>query len=760
MNTQRSLYYFILLSGALLFQACSATSGLKEGQYLYMGSSITLQDKANIKGDIPVEKDLKLLPPKGTRTGFLNIYSGFYNLYDSTATSGFKGWVKNKLGEAPVIFEDQILQNTEAKIKFYLNGKGYYSSSAACDSTLVDRKVTMDCMVTLGSRYTIDSVIFPMDSTYAAIMLDDNDKDIVLKSGTYYDRNRLSYERSRLTSLANNMGFAGFNPENVFYYVDTAKAGDVLDVYIEIVQPSDSTTHTRYKIESVDIYPNYALNQYNTSGQTSIKLRDSVFIHEKEYFLDHNLYNTLIRANPGEYYSKTNENQTISKLLDIGLFKYVNIRNELRGEGKKGKLAQNIYLTPDNMQSINGEIELNNRSGNFFGSGLAVSYLHRNLFKGAEQFTFRVGGQIEAQLGNDLSFINSSDVNATAELNFPRFILPFFEVEQGRNFIPRTVLSGNYTFQRRVQYYTLTSALFKYGFRWRETRRAYHEVFPMLINRLNVSNTTPEFDDLLGDDRRLQRSFQDVFIAGLQYFYTYNNQSGATDKKYSYFKGEIETSGNLVSVFANDENKLLGTSLARFTKLTLDYRKYFPLGRGDLATRLIIGSGFSYGDNAELPYIKQYLIGGSNSVRAFRLRGLGPGTFVQDLTNIDAFQSQFIDQTGDVKIELNAEVRFPLFNYLKGAFFLEGGNIWLINDEDRPEGNFDFGDFYKEFGIGTGFGFRLDFNFFLLRLDLAFPLRAPEVNKGFQWQFRDLDFFSADWRKDNLRYNIGIGYPF
>ena len=251
---------------------------------------------------------------------------------------------------------------------------------------------------------------------------------------------------------------------------------------------------------------------------------------------------------------------------------------------------------------------------------------------------------------------------------------------------------------------------------------------------------------------------------GLQYYFTYNNQSGRNDRNYNYFRGELETSGNLINAFANgsseNRSEIFNNPYAQFSKITFDFRNYFALGNGDLATRLILGSGFSYGNGLELPYIKQYFIGGSNSLRAFRLRGLGPGAFVQDPDDIDAFTEQFIDQTGDIKLEMNVEYRFPVFNYIKGALFLEGGNIWLIDDDDLPEGNFNFDGFYKQMGVGAGFGLRFDFNFFLFRLDVAFPLRSPEFGEGFKWRFNEIDLFDSTWRSEFLRYNIGIGYPF
>jgi outer membrane protein insertion porin family len=758
----------LLLSGCLLwmilFNSCSSTRGLKPDEYLLTGSTMSVQDPENIVEIENFDLETQLLLPKGTQAGLFNIYLGLYNIYDSTGTRGFKNWVKNTLGKAPVIFNDQMLVNTEAKLAYYLKGKGYFSSISDCDTTGNDQKVALHCTSTLGKRYTIDSLIFPSDSTYAALKLDSITQRTILKEGSYYDRSRLLYERSRLTSLAVNNGFADFSEENVFYYVDTNLVDNKVDVYLQILQPTDSTVHTRYTLDSIQIYTNHVLDSGRKTQLKVSKIDDQIQVYEQDPYIKHSLLNRMILENTGELYNKNNQDLTVRRLLDLGLFRYVNIKNRSGDSGKEGSLVQDIFLTPENMQSISGEFELNNRSGNFFGTGASVSYTHRNLFSGGERLRITLGGLLEAQIGDQLSFINSADLNLTGTLSLPRFVLPFFKVQEGRNFIPRTLITTNITYQRRIQYYTLNSNLIKYGFSWRETRTKNHELYPIVINQIRVSDKTAEFDTLLMQDPRLERSFENVFIAGLQYYYTYNNQSGKRDRNYQYLRGELETSGNLINAFANgsaeNRSEIFNNPFAQFSKITFDFRNYFAAGNGDLATRIILGSGFSYGNGLEIPYIKQYFIGGSNSLRAFRLRGLGPGSFVQDPDEIDAFTEQFIDQTGDIKLEMNVEYRFPVFNYIKGALFLEGGNIWLINDDDRPEGNFSFNDFYKQLGIGTGFGVRFDFNFFLFRLDIAFPLRSPEFGEGFNWRFSEIDFFDSAWRSEYLRYNIGIGYPF
>ncbi|NNF35326.1 MAG: hypothetical protein HKN68_14535, partial [Saprospiraceae bacterium] len=528
--------------------SCSSTKGLNEDELLFKEAILSIQDPQNVVGIENFDVETRLLLPKVTQAGLFNIYLGFYNIYDSTGTSGFKNWVKNKLGKAPVIYHDQMVLNTEAKLDYYLRGKGYYSSITGCDTTSRDKKVTMECTVELNKRYTIDSLIFPTDSTYASLKLNRSNQRVILKEDNYYDRDRLIYERSRLTALANNNGFADFSEENIFYYVDTSLVDNKVNIYMQILQPSDSTLHAQYTLDSINIFTNYALEDHNSTKNQVTEVGNNIIIYETQPYVNHRVLKKMILQNTGTHYHKKNQDLTINRLLDLGLFRYVNIKNRASGSAEKGSMVQDIYLTPERMQSISGEFELNNRSGNFFGTGVSVSYNHKNLFSGGERLRISLGTQLEAQIGDQLSFLNSADVNLTGELAFPRFIVPFVTISEGRNFIPRTLLNSNFTFQRRIEYYTLRSALFKYGYRWKETSTKTHEVYPLVINQVRVTNKTEAFEELLEQDLRLQRSFENVFITGLQYYFTYNNQSGRTDRNYNYFRGELESSGNLINV--------------------------------------------------------------------------------------------------------------------------------------------------------------------------------------------------------------------
>jgi len=701
------LYSSILI---LLATSCNITKRVAKDDLVYMGTEITIKDKDMIVGSDDIETNINTIPQPGTRTGIGNIYTGIYNIYESTADAGFKHWVKYRLGEEPKIYEANQVNTTEATISYYLNGKGYFSHKVNCDTTVADRKVNMNCIVKLGNRYQIDSVVFPIDSTYSALKLDEKLKRAIIKEGIYYDRDRLDYERSRLAKLAGDMGFADFGAENVFYYVDTTAGDHKIDLYTNIITPTDSTFHTRYMLDSIYIYPNYTINQKNNS-LNSVPVRDGIVIKEKDHYLDHRLLDRLILSKTGKYYNRTAERKSVNRLLDLGLFRFINIQNDVKNDnGKQGSIVQHIYITPEKMQSISGEVELNNRSGNFFGTGASTNYKHKNIFGHAESLTLGL------------------------------------------------------SIQRRIQYYTLESAVAKFGYKWRENARKLHEFYPLNINQVSVRNKTSEFQDLLSDDPRLAAAFEDILIAGLQYYFTYSNQANSADRKYKYFRTELETSGNLFGLFANKGNdetsKILGLDFAQYAKLTFDYRRYFPVGNGDIATRIILGGGLAYGNSDELPYIKQYIIGGSNSLRGFRLRGLGPGASVTDTETLTPFAAQFVDQTGDIKLEFNVEYRFPVFDFVKGAAFVDAGNIWLLSSETKPEGNFELDNFYNQIGVSAGLGIRLDFSFFLIRMDLGIPLRSTTLANGFEWQLSEIELLDTEWRQNNLRYNIGIGYPF
>ena len=765
MEQRNDLYGFILGCMLLLCtQSCKVSKHLEKNSYIYKGTELNIADKHQAQSISNFNRLINYIPEAGSKTGIGHINFGLYNLFEETGDTGFKHWVKNKLGKKPIIYNEDLLSKTEKRLSYYLNGKGFFSHELDCSTSLDTHFATINCDVNLGERYVINTLSFPEHETYESLRLNDERKRVVLEEGSYYDRDRLDYERLRIAALAGDKGYADFGSDMVHYYVDTALVKSAVDIYMKIISPIDSTTHTRYIVDTIKVFPNYSIDNPNKEQLDMVKINDRLLVYESEHYLNHELIQRLIIQRPNLYLSRTKEQKSISKMLDLGLFRFINFNHVPNPSLGKGHYNQEIYLTPELIQTVSGEVEINNRSGNYLGTGISANYTHRNVFKQAAVLKASIGGQVETQFGGGVSLVNSSDLTAGVQLSFPKTIVPFFEARENRNYIPRTSLKTNYTSQRRTGYYTLKSITGKMGYRWRENARRSHELYPLFLNYVNVTNKTPEFSDILAQDPRLQSAFQDVLIGGIQYVLTYNGQSGSSDVEYSQFKAGAELTGNLFSLVSREgegeRREVAGLPYAQYLELTLDYRRYLRVRKSILAGRFLTGTGITFGNSKELPYVKQYLIGGSSSLRAFRLRGLGPGSFFVDPTNLSSFEAQFVDQTGDMKLELNLEYRFPIFRFLKGATFIDSGNIWLINNDEIPEGNFRFKEFYKQIALGTGFGLRLDFEFFILRLDAAFQLRGPTVSEGFQWKINEIDFLSSNWRSQNIVYNLGIGYPF
>jgi outer membrane protein assembly factor BamA len=246
--------------------------------------------------------------------------------------------------------------------------------------------------------------------------------------------------------------------------------------------------------------------------------------------------------------------------------------------------------------------------------------------------------------------------------------------------------------------------------------------------------------------------------------YTYTNTAQKRKKHTFYYKGTVDLAGNITglatgaNVQKGDTIKVFNVPFSQFIKIENDFRHYLNLGgESQLASRIIVGAGYTYGNSREMPFIKQFFIGGTNSLRAFRARSIGPGTFSSEATSVNSFLP---DESGDIKLEFNTEYRAKIYGLVKGALFIDAGNIWLLNENTAKPGAKFSNKFLSELAVGAGAGLRFDFSFLILRTDLAFPLRKPNLSEGNRWVLDKIDFGSAPWRKENLIFNLAIGYPF
>ena len=428
-------------------------------------------------------------------------------------------------------------------------------------------------------------------------------------------------------------------------------------------------------------------------------------------------------------------------------------------------------LTPRPFQSLRLETLGKTNSANYTGGEVNLNWTHRNFFKGAEQLKAAIYGAADVQVGGPKDANNIIRFGANAQLSIPRIVAPF-RFNSSSAYVPRTNFNLGYEYLSRTELYTLHNFNTSFGYVWKENERKEHDLKVIEVTLVKPQNVTDKYleqingnsdpNNFIKANPSLQRVIDKQLIFGPTYSYTYTNTM-LPQKNTFYYKGSVDLAGTITGLVsgadakAGKQKELFNIPFSQYAKTEHDFRYYRKVNdKSTIATRFIAGIGYPYGNSTTMPYVKQFFVGGSNSIRAFRARTLGPGSY--DPRNEQA--SFFFDQSGDIKLELNAEYRANIYKFLNVAVFADAGNVWLINqDDDKPGGKFSK-DFAKEIAVGAGVGLRLDFSILVLRLDLAMPLRIPYYEEGDRWTFDRIDFGSRDWRKDNLILNIAIGYPF
>jgi len=419
----------------------------------------------------------------------------------------------------------------------------------------------------------------------------------------------------------------------------------------------------------------------------------------------------------------------------------------------------NVNVELNMADNISSEFEANviTKSTGFTGPAVSLALTHGNAMKGAEKVHLRFNGGIEWQWGKknvDQLGSFSYDLGVGTGLSFPRLILPGRKQKHLSHLIQRTSVNLEANMLNRTAYYQLTSVKTNLNYTWGKSRQIQHSFSPVYINTVNLLATTAAFDSIFEDNIYIRKSFEEQFILGMKYEFSYDNTFRRQAFNF-FYQGGVHTSGNALDVFTRLGNDaadrpytFLNNVYSQYIKLTSDLRFYLNGTNKTLVFRLYAGVGIPYLNSTVLPYVEQFFAGGAYSVRGFTSRFLGPGSFYDE-------KSTYIDQSGDVKLEGNLEYRFGLSKVLKGAVFLDAGNIWLVNeDESRPGSKFEFDAFYQQLAIGTGVGLRFDFNFFVLRADLGFPIRTPYVVDDSNW------LLGSGKALSNPMFYLAIGYPF
>lgn len=765
-----SFFSWSLAVVVIFFCSCTGTHYLKEGESFYDGAEIRLepQGKVNNQGQVKgmVEEDLVIEPNSkvfGMRPGVW-----FYYIAGEPKKKGLRNWIKTKLGSKPILLKDVKPEQTAAILQGNLINDGYFESQVNSSVKTKRKKSKVIYTVQLYPPFMIRDIHYPTpkDSIYQAVVKKIQQKSL-LQPKQRYSLQRISNEMKRIEMLLENQGFFYFDDQYLLYQADSTVGSHQVDLYLTIEHSIPDKAKRIYRLNDVDIINDFSFARDTTAAkEDTINVEGFHYIDRKASFRPE-VITEVINLQPEATYTRDAHDYTISHLMGLGAFKFVNVRYN---EEDSARLHAQVFLTPLMKKSIRLEVQAVSKSNNFVGPGLGVTFTNRNTFRGAERLTFTLNTSYETQISKQQSGVNAFELDLETNLSIPRFIVPVDINYASTKYIPHTEFTLGFNSQNRINYYRLNSFNAAYGYTWQETTAKSHEFYPIDLNFVQLSETTEAFQEILDNNPVLESSFEDQFIMGGRYSFTLNTQLNKGDIRSAqygkdetrrtdlYFNANLSFAGNIIHTIQNPSStgELFNQPYSQFVLGDVDFRYYWRLDQHNtLASRLIVGAGYAYGNSSSLPYVKQFSIGGSNSIRAFPARSIGPGTYnIYEDEDVDV-SSYFVDQRGDVKLEGNIEYRFDIVGALKGATFIDVGNIWLWNkDEDRPGAQFQ-ADFLQELAVGTGLGLRFDFNFFILRFDLGFPLRRPEG-----WVADDIDFGSSSWRSDNLVFNIAIGYPF
>lgn len=742
--------------------SCNPVKHLQKGQQLYVGGEIELKPPPKHKKSI--QDDLEDLLRPIPNASFLGMYPKlfFYNISKEPTGKGLNYLLHEKWGEPPVLASSLNLDANVKILTNHMQNIGFLQAGVSGDSVSKDRKVKAIYTVKSGHRYTINNIFFPTDSMPVDTQIYRIREESLLDSGDYYNLDNIKAERVRIDDTLKNKGYFYFSPNHIIMQVDSTLEGKV-NIYEKVKSTTPEAALRTYKIHNINVYANYTLSRDSMLRADTGFYYHNLHIIDPDHLFKPFIFEKAIFFEPGKLYNREDHNLTLQRLVNLGTFKFVKAEFErVDTASPQGYLNTTIYLTPYKRRSLRFVIGGNSRSTNYVGSTVDISWRDRNFFKGAELLELSLTGGFETQVGGQQSASNTYSFSPGATLLIPRFITPFKGINTSRVAVPKTRFNFNYELLHRQNYYTLNSFNMQAGYNWKESARKTHALNVFDISYIQPTHITDTFRQILKRYPYMQQSFQKQFILGTSYDFTYTDQLEEDKKNNLYFNGHLDISGNIAGLIAGRHDfdhpaKIFGAPFAQFVKISGDIRNYLHLNDKGLtwANRLFAGFGYSYGNSHSLPFVEQFFIGGSNSVRGFRARTLGPGNFH---TNETGFQA---NEAGDIKLEANTELRAKLFSIVRGAVFVDAGNIWLLRkDTSKPGAQFHFNSVLNDLAVSAGVGLRFDVSLFVLRFDLAFPLRKPWLPEGQRWVINEIDFGDKQWRKQNLVLNIAIGYPF
>jgi outer membrane protein assembly factor BamA len=750
-----------------------------EGQYLLNRNQIEIEEASIKKSDL---NSYFRQRPNRRIFGFYRFHLQVYNIADEAPSNQVTRWMKNTIGEPPVIYEPSLTQNTLKQFEIYMHSKGYFNAEIAAEQVFKGRKARVIYTVKGKKPYTIRSISYDIpDRTIREFILKDT-VNTLLSVDSRYDSDVLQNERNRVTRMLRNQGFFRFSRDFVFFHVDSTLNNYQVDIEMRINDPLPLQTrddevqqwHKRFLIGDVDVLPEFSsLTSHLERPDTTIymarhrrghKYYPFTFIHDGQLRIKPSIISSHIMIRQGEYFRISDVEQTYSFLADMRNFRYINLNfteDTTFANDTLGILHASVQLNRSPSNAFTIEAEGLNTAGNL-GIASNLLFQNRNFFGGAEIFNIRLKGALEVTgerlmegVVNRLPF-NTLEMGIETGFDFPKLLLPLPIERLSRNSRPQSSILAGINYRQRPDYTRYVMNL-NYGFEWNETTTKRHFIHPLEISSVRVYNDSILRANIPQANPFILSRFRDHFILGSKYTYVLNTQKISRLMDFEYLRINFESAGNILNLASGvlnlekDENQsynIFNIPFSQFVKADADYRYYRVFDeRQTLVFRMMAGVGAPYGNVSVLPFIKSYYGGGANGVRAWKIYTLGPGSY-------RGTEEVRFDRYGDIKFEMNLEYRFKFYSLWHGAFFMDTGNVWFMRKNDQfPGGEFQFTKLGNDIAMGGGMGLRLDFSFFIFRLDAAVPLKDPSRSFTDQW--------ISSWpRLKDYNFNLGIGYPF
>ena len=762
----RRLKIFFLILPMIYLLSCSTTKLVPKGDALYTGASVKLHDSTltgKEKKKIISLAETIPRPQTNSKVFGIPIKLLIYNLAGDTSKHSFIRKFLRKTGQPPVLLSRVNLGYNVKILQNFMDNRGYFQVEATADTIVKKRKGHAFYTINPGPVYTIKQVNFETDSSSLGTAIKATQAGTILRPGDDYNLEIIKGERTRVDALLKEKGYYYFSPDLLLLDADTTVGDHKINMYLHVKEQIPTIARKPFIIDNVFIYPNYRLNATRVDTSNDQKyLYDGYYIIDPSKKFKPNLFPPIMRFDSGDVYNRTDHNLTLSRLINLGVFKFVKNRfeNSQNSEGDTGRLNTYYYLTPLPKKSITGEISGNTKSDNYVGSEITLTFTNRNTLREAERLDLHLNAGSEVQYSGNKGGFNTYRLGGGITFTIPKFVVPFFKLNTTNAFVPKTKIDLSYDLLNRRKLYTLSSLNAQLGYLWKQNIITTQQFNPIAINYVKAINVTQLFLDSIQKQPILKHAIDTQFILGSNYSYTIDPLVNNPDGSGFYFQGLADISGNISGLFirSDGQKRLFNAPISQYLKGQTDARYYLAINpKTRWANRLILGFGYPYGNSKQLPYIKQFFVGGNNSIRAFRSRSVGPGTFRGKTADSLTF---YPDQSGDIKLEINTELRYKFNSFLGGALFVDAGNIWLYRQDTLQPGGQFTKNFMSQLAVGTGVGLRINLSILLLRLDLGMPIRKPWLPQGQRWVFDQINFGDKQWRRDNLVLNLAIGYPF